>query len=113
MKKEYTGVWSNGKKTIDLDNLNSKYEMYSINHNDGDCVVYARESGTIVEKWAEKVVDDYFCDIGEISHQVIHYKVLGKNFKKIKDQGVLDEEYKKFMEAIMGNGSIRKKIKRN
>lgn len=98
MKKEYSGVWSNGKKTIDLDNLNSKYEMDVINNQKDSCVVYVRKSGTIVEKSVEKIIDDYFFDIGEISHQKIHYKILGKNFKKIKNHGVLDEEYKEFIE---------------
>ena len=83
MKKDYSGVWSNGKKTIDLDNLNSKYELKSIEasayRNAGalaeDVVVYARESGTIVEKHTYDVLDDYFLDTGAITHQETYYKV--------------------------------------
>lgn len=107
MKKDYSGVWSNGKKTIDLDNLNSKYEFKSIDSVVytssrtaivDDTVVYARESGTIVEKHTYDVLDDYFLDTGAITHKETHYKILGKNFKKIKEKGTLDEDYQKFIE---------------
>lgn len=106
MKKEYTGIWSNGKKTIDLDNLNSKYELKSIEasmHSHAgalviDIIAYARESGTIVEKYTYDVLDDYFLDIGAITHKETFYRVLGKNFKKIKEKGTLDEDYQKFIE---------------
>lgn len=111
MKKDYSGVWSNGKKTIDLDNLNSKYEMESIDavvySSSGalvyDTVVYARESGTIVEKHTYDVLDDYFLDTGAITHKETYYKILGKNFKKIKEKGTLDEDYQKFIEFFENN----------
>lgn len=97
MKKEYSGVWSNDKKTIDIDNLNSKYEMNIINHQKDSCIVYVRKSETIVEKHTYEVFDDYFLDTGAITHKETYYKILGKNFKKIKNHGILDEEYKEFI----------------
>ena len=111
MKKDYSGVWSNGKKTIDLDNLNSKYDMKQIDavvySSSGalvdDTVVYARESGTIVEKCTYDVIDDYFLDTGAITHKETYYKILGKNFKKIKEKGTLDEDYQKFIEFFENN----------
>ena len=98
----YKGVWSNGKKTIDLDNLNSKYEMECIdriyrNSNYSESIVYVTESGTMIEKSSLNELDDWYADLGAITHRETSYKILGKKFKKIKEQGVLDKRFEEYM----------------
>ena len=101
----YTGVWSNGKKTIDLDNLNTKAEMTTINEccfsssPSSDCIYYATEKGTIICSYSYSELDDYYADLGPMYSRHHNYEILGRNFKKIKDQGDFDEEWLQYNEC--------------
>ena len=97
----YTGVWSNGKRTIDLDNLNTVAEMESINAccfggNDSNDSYYATEAGTIVHTYTIKELEDWYADTGGIYSRKNCYEILGKNFKKIKDKGEEDPNWVEF-----------------
>ena len=102
----YQGVWSNGKKTLDLDNLNSKAEMESIEDlaMGGTGVnthhFYVTKSGTGRERIQYEVIDDFYLDIGCITHTEVVYKTLGKNFKKIADEGEVDKDFLEYCECF-------------
>ena len=98
----YAGVWSNGKTTIDLDNLNTVAEITSIcscvdGRTDGGDEYYATKSGTIIHKYHYDDLEDWFADLGPIYNRHNCYEVMGKNFKKIKDKGEADPNWIEFM----------------
>lgn len=92
----YKGVWSNGKEIIDLDKWNSDIEeraLESCCFGDGYCpdeIYYVTEKGTMIHKYEERNLEDYFVDIGPIYSNKKGYKILGKNFKRIKEQGEIN-----------------------
>ena len=103
-KRCYTGVWSNGKETIDLDYENSvifmdeiKDTMYG-SSSDSHSEIYVTPSGTIIERseWSE--IDDFFLDIGAITSRKHSHRIRGKNFKQIQEKGKVCEDYQNFME---------------
>ncbi len=104
--RTYSGVWSNGKKVIDLDNLNSQYEMDEINNmilnstNHSHREIYATASGTIIQTYQYDQLDDWYCDIGAMYNRETIYTIVGRNFKKIKDKGVLDEDFQNFLASM-------------
>lgn len=62
-ERYYNGVWSNGKKTFDLDYLNTGYEMEQIksvvnNSSSGSTIVYVTKSGTLIQRDEWEELDD-------------------------------------------------------
>lgn len=107
---QYTkGVWSNGKKTIDLDNLNTTAEIKTINeccfssYPSGDECYYVTEKGTVIHKFEYSELEDYYADLGAIYSRKCNYKVLGRNFKQIKAQGEFNEEWLLFNKEFNQN----------
>jgi len=104
---QYTkGVWSNGKKTIDLDNLNTTAEIKAIKEccfggrPSGEEWYYVTEKGTIIRKTKYSELDDYYADLGPIYSRKSNYRILGRNFKQIKAQGDFNKEWLSFNEAF-------------
>ena len=107
-ERYYEGVWSNGKKTIDLDNLNTKAEMNSIKaccfgntETDSDDRYYITKSGTAIHTYRLIELEDWFADIGTCYSEKKCYKIIGRNFKKIKDKGKEDPGWTLFNESCI------------
>ena len=102
-QQDFDGVYSNGKQTFDLLNLNTKAEMEGIKaickgSQNGTDVYYATPAGTIIHRYTYNDLEDWFADIGAIYSERRGYEILGRKFKKIKDKGEPDEELIKFLE---------------
>lgn len=103
-ERDYDGVYSNGKKTFDLHNLNTKAEMEVIDacfrssSPSGDDLYYATPNGTVVHSYTYYDLDDWFADLGAIYNKHRGYEVLGRKFTKIRDQGEPDEDWVRFNE---------------
>lgn len=111
-ERYYNGVWSNDKKTFDLDYLNTGYEMEGIksivnNSSSGSTVVYVTKSGTLIQRDEWEELDDWFADLGAITHKEVSYKVLGRNFKLTKENGLSHPEFIKFMNCMNNNDTYK------
>ena len=107
-ERYYGGVWSNGKKIIDLDNLNTKAEIVGIKacclgntETDSDDRYYITKSGIAVHTYRLVGLEDWFADIGACYSEKKCYKIMGRNFKKIKFKGEEDPEWILFNESCI------------
>ena len=107
-QQDFEGVYSNGKQTFDLLNLNIKAEIECIRATcigsyNGTDFYYATPAGTIIHRYTYREMDDWFADIGVVYSEHRGYEILGKKFKKIKDKGEPDEELVNFLESTKEN----------
>ena len=105
IERDYRGVYSNGKRTFDLEMLNSTAEMKEFKEIPySDCSprdeYYATPNGTIVNSYSYNELEDYYADIGPIYNERRIRKVLAKNCKKIKDTGETNPELLRILKEV-------------
>ena len=107
-QQDFEGVYSNGKQTFDLLNLNTKADLACIKATcrgsyTGIDFYYATPAGTIIHRYTYREMDDWYADIGAIYSEHRGYEILGRNFKKCKDKGEPDSDFVKFLECTKVN----------
>ena len=107
-QQDFEGVYSNGKKTFDLLNLNTKADLECIKATcrgsyNGIEFYYATPAGTIIHRYTYREMDDWYADTGAIYSEHRGYEILGRNFKKCKDKGEPDSDFVNFLECTKVN----------
>ena len=103
-ERDYRGVYSNGKRTFDLEMLNSTAEMKELKKMPLNCLTrdeyYATPNGTIVNYYSYNELEDWYADLGPIYSERRIRKVLAKNCKKIKEIGETNPELLKILKEV-------------
>lgn len=103
-ERDYRGVYSNGKRTFDLEMLNSTARMRELKEMSLNCLTndeyYATPSGTIINSYSYNELEDYYSDLGPIYSEHKIRKVVAKNCKKIKEMGETNPELLRLLKEV-------------